>query len=109
EFPNACKDSKGRLRVGAGVGVGNDTLERVQALVNKGVDIVALDSAHGHSAGVISKVAEVRNAFPGLDIVGGNIVTAEAAKALIDAGANALKVGVGPGSICTTRVVAGVG
>ena len=109
EFPNACKDSKGRLRVGAGVGVGADTLERVQALVNKGVDIVALDSAHGHSAGVISKVAEVRNAFPGLDIVGGNIVTAEAAKALIDAGANALKVGVGPGSICTTRVVAGVG
>ena len=78
-------------------------------MVNKGVDIVALDSAHGHSAGVISKVAEVRNAFPGLDIVGGNIVTADAAKALIDAGANALKVGVGPGSICTTRVVAGVG
>ena len=109
EFPNACKDSKGRLRVGAGVGVGADTLERVQALVNKGVDIVALDSAHGHSAGVISKVAEVRNAFPGLDIVGGNIVTADAAKALIDAGANALNVGVGPGSICTTRVVAGVG
>ena len=109
EFPNACKDSKGRLRVGAGVGVGADTLDRVQALVNKGVDIVALDSAHGHSAGVLSKVAEVRNAFPELDIVGGNIVTAEAAKALIDAGANALKVGVGPGSICTTRVVAGVG
>ena len=109
EFPNASKDSKCRLRVGAGVGVGADTLERVQALVNKGVDIVALDSAHGHSAGVISKVAEVRNAFPGLDIVGGNIVTADAAKALIDAGANALKVGVGPGSICTTRVVAGVG
>jgi IMP dehydrogenase len=109
EFPNACKDSKGRLRVGAGVGVGADTLERVQALVAKGVDIVALDSAHGHSAGVINKVAEVRNAFPLLDIVGGNIVTADAAKALIDAGANALKVGVGPGSICTTRVVAGVG
>ncbi|QTV06116.1 IMP dehydrogenase [Faecalibacter bovis] len=109
EFPNACKDSQGRLRVGAGVGVGADTLERVQALVNKGVDIVALDSAHGHSAGVINKVAEVRNAFPLLDIVGGNIVTADAAKALIDAGANALKVGVGPGSICTTRVVAGVG
>ena len=109
EFPNACKDSQGRLRVGAGVGVGADTLERVQALVAKGVDIVALDSAHGHSAGVINKVAEVRHAFPHLDIVGGNIVTADAAKALIDAGANALKVGVGPGSICTTRVVAGVG
>ncbi|WP_322970787.1 IMP dehydrogenase [Faecalibacter sp. LW9] len=109
EFPNACKDSSGRLRVGAGVGVGADTLDRVQALVAKGVDIVALDSAHGHSAGVLNKVAEVRHAFPHLDIVGGNIVTADAAKALIDAGANALKVGVGPGSICTTRVVAGVG
>ena len=109
EFPNACKDSTGRLRVGAGVGVGADTLERVEALVKSGVDIIALDSAHGHSQGVISKIQEVRNAYPDLDIVGGNIVTAEAAKALIDAGANALKVGVGPGSICTTRVVAGVG
>ncbi len=109
EYPNASKDSQGRLRVGAGVGVGADTLERVQALVNQGVDIIALDSAHGHSIGVINKVKEVRNAFPLLDIVGGNIVTASAAKALIDAGANALKVGVGPGSICTTRVVAGVG
>ena len=109
EFPNACKDSQGRLRVGAGVGVGEDTLLRVEALVNKGVDIIAIDSAHGHSQGVISKLKEVRNAFPDLDLVGGNIVTAEAAKMLIDAGANALKVGVGPGSICTTRVVAGVG
>lgn len=109
EFPNACKDDRGRLRVGAGVGVGADTLSRVQALVDAGVDIVALDSAHGHSQGVINKIKEVRNAFPELDIVGGNIVTAEAAKMLIDAGANALKVGVGPGSICTTRVVAGVG
>lgn len=109
EHPNACKDSKGRLRVGAGVGVGDDTLERVDALVQKGVDIIAIDSAHGHSQGVINKLREVRNAFPDLDLVGGNIVTAEAAKMLIDAGANALKVGVGPGSICTTRVVAGVG
>lgn len=109
EFPNSCKDSQGRLRVGAGVGVGADTLERVQALVNKGVDIIAIDSAHGHSQGVINKLKEVRNAFPNLDLVGGNIVTAEAAKMLIEAGANALKVGVGPGSICTTRVVAGVG
>ncbi|MFA7687374.1 MAG: IMP dehydrogenase [Moheibacter sp.] len=109
EFPHACKDSKGRLRVGAGVGVGLDTMERVQALVDKGVDIIALDSAHGHSKGVIDKVREVRNAFPELDIVGGNIVTGWAAKDLIDAGANVLKVGVGPGSICTTRVVAGVG
>ena len=109
EFPNACKDSQGRLRVGAGVGVGEDTLERVEALVRKGVDIIAIDSAHGHSQGVISKLKEVRNAFPELDLVGGNIVTAEAAKMLINAGANAVKVGVGPGSICTTRVVAGVG
>lgn len=109
EFPNSCKDSQGRLRVGAGIGVGADSLERIQALVNKGVDIVALDSAHGHSKGVIDKVKEVRNAFPELDIVGGNIVTASAAKDLINAGANVLKVGVGPGSICTTRVVAGVG
>lgn len=109
EFPNSCKDSQGRLRVGAGVGVGPDTLERVQALVEKGVDIIAIDSAHGHSQGVITKLKEVRNAFPELDLVGGNIVTAEAARMLIDAGANALKVGVGPGSICTTRVVAGVG
>ncbi|MDO5655398.1 MAG: IMP dehydrogenase [Flavobacteriaceae bacterium] len=109
EYPNSCKDSHGRLRVGAGVGVGEDTLQRVQALVEKGVDIIAIDSAHGHSQGVISKLQEVRNAFPELDLVGGNIVTAEAAKMLIDAGANALKVGVGPGSICTTRVIAGVG
>lgn len=109
EFPNACKDDSGRLRVGAGIGIGAETLERVQALVNVGVDIIAVDSAHGHSKGVIDKVKEVRNAFPELDIVGGNIVTGWAAKDLIDAGANALKVGVGPGSICTTRVVAGVG
>ncbi len=109
EYPNACKDSDGRLRVGAGVGVGNDTLERVEALVNAGVDIIAVDSAHGHSINVLNKIREIRAAFPELDIVGGNIVTAEAAKDLIEAGANALKVGVGPGSICTTRVVAGVG
>lgn len=109
EYPNSCKDTQGRLRVGAGIGVGADSLERIQALVNKGVDIVALDSAHGHSKGVIEKVREVRHSFPDLDIVGGNIVTAAAAKDLIDVGANVVKVGVGPGSICTTRVVAGVG
>jgi len=109
EYPNASKDSSGRLRVGAGVGVGNDTLERVQWLVNNEVDIIAVDSAHGHSKGVMDKIKEIRNAFPDLDIVGGNIVTAQAAKDLIIAGANVLKVGVGPGSICTTRVVAGVG
>ncbi|WP_392436916.1 IMP dehydrogenase [Cruoricaptor ignavus] len=109
EYPNALKDSSGRLIVGAGVGVGDDTMERISALVTAGVDIIAVDSAHGHSKGVLEKVKEIRNAFPELDIVGGNIVTAEAARDLIDAGANVLKVGVGPGSICTTRVVAGVG
>lgn len=109
EYPNANKDEAGRLVVGAGVGVGVDTMDRVKALVDAGVDIVAIDSAHGHSKGVLEKVAEIRNAFPDLDIVGGNIVTGEAARDLIAAGANVLKVGVGPGSICTTRVVAGVG
>lgn len=109
EYPNALKDSSGRLIVGAGVGVGEDTMDRVRALVTAGVDIIAVDSAHGHSKGVLDKITEIRKAFPDLDIVGGNIVTAEAAKDLIKAGANVLKVGVGPGSICTTRVVAGVG
>lgn len=109
EYPNSCKDSEGRLRVGAGVGVGDDTLERVEAIVKAGVDIIAVDSAHGHSINVLNKIREIRASFPDLDIVGGNIVTAQAAKDLIEAGANSLKVGVGPGSICTTRVVAGVG
>ncbi len=109
EYPNANKDSNGKLIVGAGVGVGEDTIERVTALVNAGVDIIAVDSAHGHSKGVLDKVSEIRKNFPDLDIVGGNIVTAAAAEDLINAGANILKVGVGPGSICTTRVVAGVG
>lgn len=109
EYPNANKDQNGRLIVGAGVGVGEDTLERIEALVKAGVDIVAIDSAHGHSKGVLDRIAEIRKAYPDLDLVGGNIVTAEAAKDLIAAGANVLKVGVGPGSICTTRVVAGVG
>lgn len=109
EYPNANKDQNGRLIVGAGVGVGEDTLDRIAALVKAGVDIIAIDSAHGHSIGVLDKVSEIRRAYPDLDIVGGNIVTAEAAKDLIEAGANVLKVGVGPGSICTTRVVAGVG
>jgi len=109
EYPQANKDQNGRLIVGAGVGVGDDTMKRVSALVEAGVDIIAVDSAHGHSNGVLDKITEIRNAFPDLDIVGGNIVTADAAEALIKAGANVLKVGVGPGSICTTRVVAGVG
>ena len=109
EYPQANKDQNGRLIVGAGVGVGDDTMTRVAALVEAGVDIIAVDSAHGHSKGVLDKITEIRNAFPDLDIVGGNIVTADAAEALIKAGANVLKVGVGPGSICTTRVVAGGG
>ncbi|MDR6922236.1 MULTISPECIES: IMP dehydrogenase [Chryseobacterium] len=109
EYPNANKDNNGRLIVGAGVGVGEDTLDRIAALVQAGVDIIGIDSAHGHSKGVLDKISEIRKAYPDLDIVGGNIVTAEAAEDLIKAGANVLKVGVGPGSICTTRVVAGVG
>lgn len=95
EYPNANKDGNGRLIVGAGVGVGADTMDRVKALVEAGVDIIAVDSAHGHSEGVLEKIREIRAAYPELDIVGGNIVTAEAAKALIEAGANVLKVGVG--------------
>lgn len=109
QYPNACKDEKGTLRCGAAVGIGPDTLDRVKALVEAGVDIITVDSAHGHSKGVIEMVRKIREAFPDLDLIGGNIVTAEAAKDLIEAGANAVKVGIGPGSICTTRVVAGVG
>ncbi|MGB0404712.1 MAG: IMP dehydrogenase [Fusobacterium sp.] len=109
EYPNACKDKHGRLRVGAAVGVGADTVERVKALVNAGVDVITVDSAHGHSMGVVKRVKEIRDAFPNVQLIAGNIVTAEAAKALIGAGVNVVKVGVGPGSICTTRVVAGVG
>ncbi len=108
-YPNACKDSKGRLRVGAAVGVGADLMKRVKALVDAGVDVITLDSAHGHSQGIIQAVKDIRKKYPKLDIVAGNIVTKEAARDLIAAGANTLKVGVGPGSICTTRVVAGVG
>lgn len=108
-YPNAAKDNKGRLRCGAAVGVGVDTIDRVDALVKAGVDVITVDSAHGHSEGVINAVKRIRDRFSDLDIVAGNIVTKEAAKALIDAGANTVKVGVGPGSICTTRVVAGVG
>lgn len=108
-YPNACKDNKGRLRVGAAVGIGTDTIKRVKALVDAGVDVITVDSAHGHSIGVINKVKEIREKFPDLQLIGGNIVTKEAARDLINAGVNAVKVGVGPGSICTTRVVAGVG
>ena len=108
-YPNACKDTHGRLRVGAAVGIGSDTLKRVEALIEAGVDIITVDSAHGHSKGVVNKIKEIRKAFPDLDLIGGNIVTKEAALDLIKAGVNAVKVGVGPGSICTTRVVSGVG
>ncbi len=108
-FPNACKDSHGRLRVGAAVGVTTDTIERVDALVKAGVDVITIDTAHGHSRGVIEKLKEVKAKYPDLQVVVGNIATAEAAKALADAGADAVKVGIGPGSICTTRIIAGVG
>ncbi len=107
--PIACKDSKGRLRVAAGVGVTNDTLERMEALIKAGVDALVIDTAHGHSKFVIEKLKEARRRFTDIDIVVGNIATGEAAKMLVDAGADAVKVGIGPGSICTTRVVAGVG
>ncbi len=107
--PMACKDSKGRLRVAAGVGVTADTFQRMEALVKAGVDAIVIDTAHGHSKGVIEKVREAKAAFPDVDIVVGNIATGEAAKKLVEVGADAVKVGIGPGSICTTRVVAGVG
>ena len=107
--PMACKDEKGRLRVAAGVGVTSDTLERMQALVSAGADAIVIDTAHGHSKGVIDKLREAKASFPQVDIVVGNVATGEAAKMLADNGADAVKVGIGPGSICTTRVVAGVG
>ncbi len=107
--PMACKDEKGRLRVAAGVGVTADTMERLEALVAAGADAVVIDTAHGHSKGVIEKLREAKAAFPHIDIVVGNVATAAAAKLLVDNGADAVKVGIGPGSICTTRVVAGVG
>lgn len=109
EFPNACKDEHGRLRVGAAVGTGTGTEERVAGLVDAGVDVVVVDTAHGHSQGVLDRVAWVKANYPTLEVIGGNIATGEAAKALVDAGADGVKVGIGPGSICTTRIVAGVG
>lgn len=107
--PKACKDKLGRLLVGAAVGITADTIERVTALVNAGVDVVTVDTAHGHSRGVIEEVKRVKMAFPNLDVIAGNIATGAAAKALADAGVDGIKVGVGPGSICTTRVIAGIG
>ena len=109
DHPFACKDSKGRLRVGAAVGVGVETEERVAALAAAGVDVIVVDTAHGHSQGVLDRVTWVKKHFPKIEVIGGNIATADAAKALVDAGADGVKVGIGPGSICTTRIVAGVG
>ncbi len=109
DFPNACKDGHGRLRVGAAVGTGADAEERVTALVGAGVDVIIVDTAHGHSQGVLDRVAWVKRHFPQVQVIGGNIATAQAAKDLVKAGADAVKVGIGPGSICTTRIVAGVG
>ena len=107
--PNSCKDTKGKLRVAAGVGITADAIDRVAALAAEGVDAVVLDSAHGHSRGVVEKLKEIKAAFPNVDVVVGNIATAAAARLLCEAGADAIKVGIGPGSICTTRIVAGVG
>ena len=107
--PNACKDEHGRLRVAAGVGVTHDTLDRVKALVEAGVDAIVIDTAHGHSKGVVEVLKKVKTSFPDADVIVGNIATGDAAKYLVEAGADGVKVGIGPGSICTTRVVAGVG
>ena len=107
--PYACKDEFGRLRVGAAVGVTPDVLDRIAALVEAGVDVISVDTAHGHSKGVIDAVRRIKDAYPDLDLIAGNVATAEGAKALADAGADAVKVGVGPGSICTTRIIAGIG
>jgi IMP dehydrogenase len=109
EHPNAAKDGAGKLLVGAAVGVGGDSQERVERLVAAGVDVIIVDTAHGHSRGVIQRVADIKHQFPQVQVIGGNIATADAARALADAGADGVKVGIGPGSICTTRIVAGVG
>ena len=109
KYPNSCKDANGRLRVAAAIGVGNGTVERAQAVIEAGVDALVIDTAHGHSLGVISQVAKIREAFPQVDIVAGNVATGEATEALIKAGVDGVKVGIGPGSICTTRVIAGIG
>lgn len=107
--PNASKDEYGRLRVGAALGVTADMLSRAEALIRAGVDVISLDTAHGHSKGVIDAVKQIKSTFPKIDLIAGNVATGEAAKALANAGADAVKVGVGPGSICTTRIIAGIG
>lgn len=108
-YPSACKDADGRLRVGASVGTSGETEARVEALVEAGVDVLVVDTAHGHSRGVLDRVAWVKERFPGVDVIGGNVATGDGAKALADAGADGVKVGIGPGSICTTRIVTGIG
>jgi IMP dehydrogenase len=109
DHPNACKDALGQLRVGAAVGTGADTEDRVQALVNSGVDVIVVDTSHGHSQEVINRIAQIKKAFPNLQLIGGNVATAAGAEALANAGVDCVKVGIGPGSICTTRIVTGVG
>ena len=109
EFPNACKDSQEQLRVGAAVGVGEGTMERVEALISAGVDVIVVDTAHGHSAGVLKIVRKIKSTFPDAQVIGGNVATSDGALALVEAGVDAVKVGIGPGSICTTRIVTGVG
>ncbi len=109
DHPNACKDAMGQLRVGAAVGTGPDTEERVKALVSAGVDVVVVDTSHGHSQEVINRVSDIKSAFPNISLIGGNVATAAGARALVEAGVDAVKVGIGPGSICTTRIVTGVG
>ena len=108
-YPNACKDDQGRLRVGAAVGTGPNNLARAEALIAAGVDVIVVDTAHGHSKGVLEQIAKVRRIANKAQVIAGNIATGDAAKALIDVGVDAVKVGIGPGSICTTRIVAGVG
>ncbi|MCH4891304.1 IMP dehydrogenase [Acidaminobacter sp. JC074] len=108
-YPNRAKDSKGRLLVGAAIGMGPDMMDRVKAVKDAGVDVIALDSAHGHSKNIINAVKEIKTAFPDLDVIAGNVATAEGTRELIEAGADCVKVGIGPGSICTTRIVAGIG
>lgn len=109
DFPNACKDEHGRLRAAAAVGVGADSVDRVDAIIEAGIDVVIVDTAHGHSQGVLDQVKYIKGRYPEISVIGGNIATADAARALVEAGADAVKVGIGPGSICTTRIVTGVG
>ena len=109
QHPNACKDDQGRLRVGASVGVGEDTDARVEALINANVDVLVVDTAHGHSKNVLDRVKWIKQNYPDIQVIGGNVATAEGAKALVKAGADGVKVGIGPGSICTTRIVTGIG